>query len=130
MLTETVELYIFNQMVNYLPQQTNEGQMNLIFHSLADPTRRKILQQLTKQTLTVSEVAKPYDMSLPAISKHLKVLEEANLIGREKKGREYTINLNPETLHTVAEYIAFYENFWNRKLHLLESFLEKGEKNE
>lgn len=113
-------------MVNYLSQQTSEKQMNLIFHSLADPTRRKILQQLTTQTLTVGEIAKPYDMSLPAVSKHLKVLEGARLIEREKHGREYTITIHPQTLHAVAEYIAFYEQFWNMKLANMEKLLSGG----
>lgn len=112
-------------MVNY-QEQTHDEQMNLIFHSMADPTRRKILERLMNQNLTVTEIAKPHDISLPAISKHLKILEEARLIGREKNGREYMIHIIPQTLQTAAEYIEFYTKFWNKHIDNLEKFLKKG----
>jgi DNA-binding transcriptional ArsR family regulator len=106
-------------------QFTSDEQINLIFHSFADPTRRKILERLTTEKLTVSEIAKPYAMSLPAISKHLKVLEAAKLIKKEKHGREYSVYLVPQTFKTAAEYIAFYKKFWNTQLDNLEAFLRK-----
>lgn len=115
-------------MVNYLQQHTSEEQINLIFHSLADPTRRGILQRLARSDLTVTEIAKPYDMSLPAISKHLKILEHAQLIGRKKHGREYQIHLEPQALKTVEEYIVFYKKFWNTRLSNLEKFLQEDNK--
>jgi DNA-binding transcriptional ArsR family regulator len=111
-------------MVKYM-QQAHVEEINLIFHSLADPTRRRILERLTTTDLTVTEIAEPYEMSLPAISKHLKILEHAKLIGRKKQGREYQIHLEPQTLKTVIEYISFYEAFWNNKLTQLEEFLKK-----
>lgn len=114
-------------MVNYLQPQTSVEKVNLVFHSLADPTRRAILQRLAGQELTVTEIAKPYDMSLPAISKHLKILEQAHLIGRKKHGREYQIRLEPQALRTVEEYLEFYKKFWNTRLGNLEKFLQKGE---
>ena len=115
-------------MVNYLQQQTSEEHVNLLFHSLADPTRRAILQRLADHDLTVTEIAKPYDMSLPAISKHLKILEQAHLIGRKKHGREYQIHLEPQTLKTIEEYLAFYKKFWNTRLSNLEKFLQEDNK--
>lgn len=69
-----------------------------------------------------------YDISLPAISKHIKMLEKAKLITREKHGREYEIHLQPQTLKTVEEYIAFYKKFWNTQFDHLEKFLKGGGK--
>lgn len=108
-------------MVNY--QISRPTQTDLIFSSLADPTRREILVRLASRPHTVSEIAKPYKISMPAISKHLKVLEKAKLIKREKQGREHTIFLRPEKLKTVEEYISFYRKFWNTQFDLLEVFL-------
>jgi len=113
-------------MVNYLQTHKSENEVSLIFHSLADPTRRKILQRLTGQSLTVTEIAKPYDMSLPAISKHLRILEKARLIGRDKHGREYQIHLEPQALRTVEEYMDFYKKFWNTRLSNLEKIFRKN----
>ncbi len=104
----------------------SENEMNHIFHSLADPTRRQILKRLTSDVLTVSEIAKPYTISLPAISKHIKILEQANLIRKEQHGREHSIHLQHETFRSAEHYIAFYTKFWNKKLDGLEKFLEKG----
>ena len=112
---------IFNQMVNY--QQTND-QINLIFHSLADPTRRQILERLTKNPLTVTEIAKPYEMSLPAVSKHVRILEKEQLISRKKQGREYAIQLRPQTLQKAQQYISFYKKFWSNQLDNLEMYLD------
>ncbi len=107
-------------------QQAHTEEINLIFHSLSDPTRRGILERLTIKDLTVTEIAQPYDMSLPAISKHLKILEQAHLIGRKKQGREYQIHLEPQALKTVEEYLDFYKKFWNTRISNLEKFLQEG----
>jgi DNA-binding transcriptional ArsR family regulator len=115
-------------MVNY-KQAFSEEQANLIFHSLSDPTRRKILERLSVSPMTVTEIAKPYTVSLPAISKQVKVLEKAKLIKREKQGREYIIRLEPQTLRSGADYLAFYKKFWTTNLNNLEKFLQKGVKN-
>lgn len=113
---------IFNQMVKYI-SQTN---LNFVFSSLADPTRREILQRITKKSLTVSEIAKPYDMSLPAVSKHLKVLERAQLIKRQKEGREFRFMLNPRPLDNAIRYMTFYRKFWNEKFDNLEQYLHSS----
>lgn len=97
-----------------------------IFHSLSDPTRRKILDRLSQKPLTVSEIAKPYRISLVAISKHLKVLERAKLIRRQKMGREYMIRLHPQPLREAYKYIESYKKDWSRQLDALEKFLERN----
>lgn len=101
-------------------------ELNHIFHSLSDPTRRKILDRLSKKPLTVSEIAKPYRVSLVAISKHLKVLERAKLIRRQKMGREHIIRLHPQPLRDVHRYIENYKKDWMRQLDALEKFLERN----
>ena len=100
--------------------------LNNIFHALADPTRRKILELLSSEPLTVSQIKKPFKISLVAISKHLKVLERAKLIRRQKMGREYIIRLHPQPLRDAYKYIENYKKDWSRQLDVLEKFLEKN----
>lgn len=97
--------------------------MDVIFQALADPTRRHILERLTHKNLTVSEIAKPYVFALPTISKHLTVLERAQLIKKDKIGRTQQIYFQPQTMKIVADYISFYKKFWNTQLDNLEKFL-------
>ncbi|OGH15272.1 MAG: hypothetical protein A3C27_02210 [Candidatus Levybacteria bacterium RIFCSPHIGHO2_02_FULL_39_36] len=100
--------------------------LNNIFHCLSDPTRRKILERLIEKPLTVSEIKKPFRISLVAISKHLKVLERAKLIRRQKLGREYMIRLHPQPLKEGYNYIENYKKEWKRQLDVLEKFLERN----
>jgi DNA-binding transcriptional ArsR family regulator len=100
--------------------------LSQIFHALSDPTRRKILERLTKKSLTVTEIKKPYKVSLVAISKHLKVLERAKLIRRQKLGREYLIRLHPQPMKDANKYIEIYKNNWKRQLDVLEKFVEEN----
>ena len=97
-----------------------------IFHALADPTRRKILERLVHGPLTVTEIKSPFKVSLVAISKHLKVLERARLIRRQKMGREYMIRLHPQPLKDAYRYIENYKKDWSRQLDALEKFLERN----
>lgn len=101
-------------------------QLNHIFHSLSDPTRRKILELLIHEPLNVSQIKKPFKISLVAISKHLKVLEGAKLIRRQKMGREYMIRLHPQPLRDAYKYIENYKKDWSRQLDALEKFLERN----
>ncbi|WP_346267749.1 metalloregulator ArsR/SmtB family transcription factor [Sporosarcina sp. E16_3] len=119
------ETVIFNYMVNY-----NENQLNEIFHALADPTRREIVHMMAQKARTVSELAEPFDMSLAAISKHIKVLERANLVVRRVTGRTHLCSLNTESLSQATEWLRFYEKFWSSRFDLLESELLKAKKNE
>lgn len=98
-----------------------------IFHALADPTRRDMLRSLALQERTVSELAAPFQMSLAAASKHVKVLEQAGLLRRTVRGRTHICRLAPEPLAEANEWIRFYERFWNDRLDALERELRKPE---
>lgn len=100
-------------------------QLSTTFFALADPTRRGILARLANGDATVSELAKPYDMSLAAVSKHLKVLEGAGLISRGRDAQWRPCHLEASPLKAVAEWVEGYEPFWNRNLDSLGAYLEK-----
>lgn len=106
-----------------------EYTMNLdnVFGSLADPTRRDILKRLTVGELTVSQVAAVYDVSLAAISKHLKVLEKANLIRKRKEGKQHIVQLSPAAFKDASEYLKYYENLWTERFDALDAFLKEEE---
>ena len=93
------------------------------FAALANATRRDILARLTTGEVTVGGLADAYDMSLNAVSKHLKVLEDAGLVDRRVEWREHHIRLNPEPLRDVAEWLERYRVFWEGRLDALEDFL-------
>ncbi len=97
-----------------------------IFYSLSDSKRRKILERISEKSINVSEIAKPFNISLPAISKHLKILEKAKLVERKRVGREFKFSLCPKPLREVSRYISFYSRFWDEKLNNLEKYLRKG----
>jgi DNA-binding transcriptional ArsR family regulator len=112
-------------MVKYYSEQ-----LDRTFFALSDPTRRAIIGNLAaKGTCSVLELAEPFNMSLPAISKHLKLLENANLISRERKGRVHYLRLCGGPMSEASEWLAAYEIFWNRQLEALEQYLknESGE---
>jgi DNA-binding transcriptional ArsR family regulator len=102
--------------------------LDLIFHALSDSTRRAILYDVSKHEKTVSEIAKPYKISLAAVSKHLNVLENARLIERKKQGSFQIVSLNAESLKTAEEWISYYQQFWGPRLDALKDFLEKRKK--
>lgn len=83
-------------------------QLDEVFGSLADPTRRDILRRVACSELTVSEIANPYDMSLAAVSKHLKVLEKAGLIAKRKNGKKHLVRAVPQALEEAEKFIAEY----------------------
>jgi DNA-binding transcriptional ArsR family regulator len=96
-----------------------------VFRALADPTRRTMIDHLARRDHTVSELAAPFEMSLAAASKHIKVLERASLIERSIEGRTHTCRLNAEALASANRWIAYYERFWNDRLDDLERALQK-----
>jgi DNA-binding transcriptional ArsR family regulator len=98
-------------------------QMNSVFHALGDATRRQMLRDLASGERTVSDLAKPFAMSLAAASKHIRVLEGAGLIRREVRGRTHVCRLDPGPLASAHEWLGFYERFWNSRLDLLEQLL-------
>ena len=95
-----------------------------ILGAISHPSRRAILDRLTQGPARVTEIAEPFDMSLNAVSKHLKVLEQAGLIKREVVGREHFIEFRGAPLREVSTYVRHYERFWNRELDRLETFFK------
>jgi DNA-binding transcriptional ArsR family regulator len=99
--------------------------LNETFAALADPTRREILVTLADGDRTVSDLAKPFDMSLPAITKHLSVLERAGLISSEREGRVRRCHLERDPLAAAMRWIADYGRFWEESFDSLERLLAK-----
>ncbi len=108
----------------------NEDNLNEVFHALANSTRRDMVHMMALKERTVSELAKPFDMSLAAISKHIKVLERANLVERIVNGRTHICRLNTESLSQATKWLHFYEEFWSNRFDLLENELLKAKKKE
>jgi DNA-binding transcriptional ArsR family regulator len=103
--------------------------LNLTFAALADPTRRAILARLAQGDAMVGDLAAPFDISLPAISRHLRVLEAASLITRERQGQHRRCRLRPEALHGASEWLEFYRRFWSGAFDRLDAHLSKSEPN-
>ncbi len=99
--------------------------LNVIFASLADPIRRDILQRVSasKKELSVGEIAQPYPVSLAAVSKHLKILEKAELIIKERYGKELRVHLSPAAFKDAAVYLKHYEKLWSARFDRLERYL-------
>lgn len=97
--------------------------LDAVFHALSDPTRRAMLQGLATGPRNVSDLAAPFDMSLAAASKHIKVLEKAGLVRRSVKGRTHLCSLNAMPMHAGVEWLRHYEKFWNQQLDVLEALL-------
>ncbi len=102
-----------------------ETNLDATFAALADPTRRAILARLASGETSVTELAKPFEMSLPAISKHLKVLERAGLIDRSREAQTRPARLNPAALKTAAAWIDEYRKFWEESFDRLDVYLQK-----
>ena len=99
--------------------------LSATFSALADPTRRAILARLTLGETAVTELAKPFDMSLPAISKHLKVLERAGLIARGREAQWRPCRIEPKALKSVDDWLEGYRRFWEQRLDRLEDYLRE-----
>jgi DNA-binding transcriptional ArsR family regulator len=102
--------------------------LNVTFAALSDPTRREIVERLAKGAARMSDLAQPFDMSLNAVSKHVKVLERAGLVRRTREGREHHIALDPEPIRRIAGWASRYERFWSDRLDKLEAFLTTNRK--
>jgi len=104
-----------------------EYSLNLdsIFGSLADPTRRDILKRVAQEELSVNEIARPYKLSLAAVSKHLRVLEKAKLIIKRRNGKQQCVQASPAAFQNASEYLQNYEALWNERFDALERLLEK-----
>ena len=98
-------------------------QLDQIFFALSDSTRRGILARLAEGTTTIGELAKPYNISSPAISRHMRILEQAGLVDRKKSGRQHHCSLSPEGLRSAEDWINYYRKFWETRLDALEDLL-------
>ena len=99
--------------------------LDSVFHALGDPTRRRVLRELSAGERTVSQLAEPFTMSLAAASKHVKVLEAAGLIRREIRWRTHVCRLEPGPLARAHDWLGFYERFWTTRLDELERLLRE-----
>ncbi len=105
----------------------NQGApLDLMFHALADPSRRVMVERLCRGPASVSELAKPLDMSLPAVVQHLQVLEASGLVRSEKVGRVRTCRIEPQALRTAEQWISERRTLWERRLDRLGEFLAES----
>ncbi|MFI7188173.1 ArsR/SmtB family transcription factor [Nocardia nova] len=103
--------------------ENSSERLDVVFHALSDSTRRSMLRTLARRQCSVGELAAPFDISLAAASKHIKVLERAGLVRRSVRGRTHLCRLDPHPLRECAEWVNFYERFWNQSLDALEAAL-------
>ncbi len=101
----------------------HETRLNAVFAALADPTRRRLLEILKQGESRVTDLAKPFAMSLPAVSKHLKILEQAGLLGRTRQGRVHHMQARPETMQEARAWMGQYVQFWQDSFDRLDRFL-------
>ncbi len=102
-----------------------QGQLNTTFAALADPTRRAILARLASGEASVSELAKPFDISLPGISKHLKVLQNAGLISQSREAQWRPCQLNARPLKEASAWIERYRRMWEERFDRLDEYLRE-----
>jgi DNA-binding transcriptional ArsR family regulator len=116
-LTNAISSDILKHMLN------QSVQLDLLFHALADPTRRAMVERLSRGPASVSELAKPLTISLPAVVQHLQVLEASGLVRSEKVGRVRTCRIEPKALRTAEQWIAERQTSWERRLERLGDYL-------
>jgi DNA-binding transcriptional ArsR family regulator len=110
----------FNQMV-----KCSQRLLDRTFGALADPTRRRILEHLAHGDRCVTDLARPYSMSLPAVSKHLRVLEKAGLIRRRRDGRVHRLRLEAAPMQEAQKWIEEYRQFWEESFDRLDEYLKE-----
>lgn len=103
--------------------ESQADRLDAVFHALAHPARRAILRELAKDERSISELARPFDMSLEAVSKHVDVLVHAKLLRRSQRGRVRHCRLRPEPLREAAKLIETLTSMWNQRLDALEQLL-------
>jgi DNA-binding transcriptional ArsR family regulator len=116
---------LFNHMVKCLPRS-----LNRTFAALADPTRRRILEDLAGGDRCVTDLARPYRMSLPGVSKHLRVLERAGLVRRKRDGRVHRLKLEAKPMREAQAWIEEYRKFWEESFDRLDDYLKQLQKKE
>lgn len=101
--------------------------LDLVFHALADGSRRRMLHDLAARDRTIGELAEPLKMSFSAVSKHVKSLERAGLVERNIQGRTHIIHLNPRPMAEAERFLHFYKRLWSEQLDKLEALLRRNE---
>lgn len=104
----------------------DDERLDQVFRALGDRTRRALLARLARGSASVTELATPFTMSLPAVSKHLRVLERAGLVARTVEGRVHRCALGPTPLRDASEWLSAYRQFWDDSLASLAAYLEEG----
>jgi DNA-binding transcriptional ArsR family regulator len=130
--TEPDDVYLIVRLINH-PIKYMADQLSATFQALADPTRRAILARLAEGDATVSELARPFTVSLPAISRHLKVLERAGLISRDRSAQYRPSSLRAERLDEATTWMVTCREIWESRMHRLDEYLlqiQKGQANE
>jgi DNA-binding transcriptional ArsR family regulator len=106
-------------------QRTRDAHLDVVFRALGDKTRRALLARLARAPAMVTELAEPFELSLPAVSRHIKVLEHARLLRRTVDGRIHHCALEPEPLRAVDRWLRHYRPFWDAKLEALARYVER-----
>jgi DNA-binding transcriptional ArsR family regulator len=109
--------------MKWLPMSANTSQLDAVFGALADPTRRAILARLAEGDATVAELASPFSISQPAVSRHLKVLEHAGLISRHRRRTARLSHLEAEPLREATAWLAHYQDYWDERYDQLDALL-------
>jgi DNA-binding transcriptional ArsR family regulator len=102
----------------------SDDRLDAVFHALGDRTRRALLARLAKQPAMITDLADPFDMSLPAVSRHIRVLEGAGLVTRSVEGRMHRCSLNPKPFKTIEGWLVHYRKFWEDNLMALAHYVE------
>jgi DNA-binding transcriptional ArsR family regulator len=106
-------------------EHSPSAELDRIFSALADSTRRAILRALTRRPATINEIARPFPVSLNAVSKHVMVLERAGLLRREIRGREHYCSIEPRPLREAEEWLEHYRQFWEQRMDALEAYVAR-----
>jgi DNA-binding transcriptional ArsR family regulator len=117
-LTNEVQALTVNRMVKFVT-------LDRTFSALSDATRRDILERLARGPASISELARPYGISLPGVMKHVRILEDANLVTTEKMGRTRHCRLGPDRMKEASQWIQRYRRHWERRLDRLEAYVER-----
>ena len=104
-----------------------DDRLDAVFHALGHSTRRALLARLAKRPAMITELADPFAMSLPAVSRHIRVLEDAGLVTRSVDGRMHRCSLNPKPFKTIEGWLSHYRKFWEDNLAALAQYVESGQ---
>ena len=109
-------------------KKTSARQLDVVLRAISDQTRRALLARLARGPAMVTELAEPFNMSLPAVSKHLRMLERARLVQRSVNGRVHSFSMAPERLQAVEQWLSHYRPFWEDNLEDLARYAEKNKR--